>query len=490
MIKLAIGGILLVLLLIVILAFGAPNKPISTTPISDNHIGIEKKVCVLLALTIIITVFPMNWSPGWNGKVPGYRNQYELMAESLIEGKLYIDYDDIDPELLEMENPYDTQARKDKKVSYHFDHAFYNGKYYMYFGVVPAVLIFVPYQLITGEALTSYHATQILATFYIIGVFLLFRKLAALFFKELNYMIYALLASAFSLMSVWYIAEAPALYCIAIVSGICFEVWSLLFFIQAVYDTESENKSIGYATLGSLFGALVFGCRPPIALANLLVMPLLLVYIKKNKLHFRLILKLILAAMPYAVIGILLMWYNYARFDNPFEFGQTYQLTVADQSQYSSIFSTFSLTKELKGIAEFLLVANMKHSAPLHLGMLITFPILLITPIGLANKKLIKALKDKQLFGFVIALIATIAIIMLLDTLWSPYFVPRYRLDIYWIAGILSFIVIGFLYSVSENKARINKVVFPLAIVTVIVSVVLFLLPFDFNYTYILLMNN
>lgn len=78
----------------------------------------------------------------WNGKIPGHRDQYERMAQSILNGHLYLEYEDVDPRLSEMENPYDPQARKELGIYYHWDHAFYNGKYYMYFGIVPVVFCF------------------------------------------------------------------------------------------------------------------------------------------------------------------------------------------------------------------------------------------------------------------------------------------------------------------------------------------------------------
>ena len=76
----------------------------------------------------------MSLSPVWNGTIPGHRDQYERMAQSILNGHLYLEYEDVDPRLSEMENPYDPQARKELGIYYHWDHAFYNGKYYMYFG--------------------------------------------------------------------------------------------------------------------------------------------------------------------------------------------------------------------------------------------------------------------------------------------------------------------------------------------------------------------
>ena len=100
---------------------------------------------------------------------------------------------------------------------------------------------------------------------------------------------YLFLASAFSIMGIWYSIDAPALYCTAITSGLCMEIWSLFFFIRAVWIEENEKRSVLYAFLGSLFGALAFGCRPSIALANLLVIPMLVEYIRKRGFCLRLL---------------------------------------------------------------------------------------------------------------------------------------------------------------------------------------------------------
>lgn len=483
-VKYIIGAILFAGAIITAIILGSPVSKANETPLSEIKKPQKRLVIVLLVLTIASSVFPMDWSPYWNGEKPSHRNQYELMAESLIEGKLYIDYDDIDPALLEMENPYDYKTRVEKKVKYHFDHAFYKGKYYMYFGVVPAVFVFVPYRLLTGKSLTSYRATQLFTILFIIGVFLLFKKLAELFFNDISCTLYALLSSAFSFMSIWYVTATPALYCIPIISGICFEVWSLYFFFKAVYDDISENKAIAFAFLGSLAGALTFGCRPPIALANILVLPLLIQFLKKRKLNAGLFFKLVIAALPYVIIGILLMLYNYCRFDNPFEFGQTYQLTIADQSQYSDFLSKFSIKAEIKGIISFLFVsqANGNDKKSLRMGLLISFPILLLSLLGFLKKPVNKAIKDKHL-GLLIALIIfTLFIIVSVDILWTPFFIARYRVDVFWLFGILTYIVTGLWYQTSENKERFGGIVSALSLLTIITSAIFFCLPFDSNF--------
>ena len=84
------------------------------------------------------------------------KNQYELMADALLNGQIYLEYGDMDRRLLEMPNPYDTQARRELGVRYHWDEAYYNHHYYMYFGVVPTIILFIPFKLLTGTALLAY----------------------------------------------------------------------------------------------------------------------------------------------------------------------------------------------------------------------------------------------------------------------------------------------------------------------------------------------
>ena len=96
---------------------------------------VKCSIAFTIVAVSILCIAPMGYIPCFNGEIPDHRNQYELMAESILNGHLYIDYD-IDPRLLEMENPYDPVMRDELGVEYHWDHAFYDGHYYMYFGII------------------------------------------------------------------------------------------------------------------------------------------------------------------------------------------------------------------------------------------------------------------------------------------------------------------------------------------------------------------
>jgi hypothetical protein len=466
-----------------------PGSPLHTVSFEIKNRKAGYLSAAVLALTILLCVLPMGLSPSYNGEKPDYMNQYELLAESFLEGHLYIDYDDIDPKLLALDNPYDPDAREAADVSFHWDHTFYNGRYYMYFGVVPVFLLFLPYRFITGMSLTTYHATQIFAALFICGVFSLFYMLGKAFFKRLSLGLYLSLSAAFSFISVWYAVSAPALYCTAITAAICLEIWSFFFFIRAVFVCEKESTSIRYAFFGSLTGALAFGCRPPIALANLFVLPLIAVFLKGRKLTLRLGKQLFLAASPYIVVGALLMLYNYARFDNPFEFGQAYQLTIADQSQYGSFLSRFQPLKTFDSICKFFVgYTPMSDQFPFVTfdGILLNFPILVLPFFGIASEGVRGEIRENRLRHCIMSLFLIPLLIAFTDVLWAPTVLERYHMDVYWLLCLLCFLVTGLYYQnlAIKTAKKFSCILSVWAFLTTCKCILMFLVPYDYNFTF------
>ena len=440
-------------------------------------------VLIVMVLLIALCLEPMGWAPLWNGEVPGHRDQYEKITQGFLKGHLYFDVE-VDPALLELENPYDRDARSAAGVEVRqwndmWDHAYYNGHYYMYFGVVPVLLLFMPYQLLTGQPLTTYHATQIFAAFFIVGLFLLFAYLSKKFFPKLPLGTYLLLTSAIAVMSIWYCVAYPALYCTAIISALCLMIWSLYFFIRAVFDEEITGKTWLFATLGSLCGALVFGCRPTIALGNLLVIPLLITFFHRRKLTGKQWGYTALCALPYVAVAAGLMWYNNARFDNPFEFGQSYQMTVADQTQYGNVLARIEWKPLFKNIKKALFRSDC---APLDYGVFVAFPILLLSVAGAVRKGSRKYLFRSGL-GLVIPVsLITVVVIIAMGVLWTPYLLPRYTMDYIWLLGVALFISVGALYQRENVNPRLTLIVGLLSVAAIVVCIGLFLTPYDANY--------
>lgn len=456
---------------------------------------IKTQHCCIALLTLLVVVFacilPMSLSPYWNGSMiyRADKQQYDRMGDALLQGRLYIDNNDIDPALEAMDNPYDADERERLDIKYHWDEAYYNHHYYMYFGVVPTIILFIPFKLITGRALLSYQATQIFASLTIIGLFYLFYILCKCFFPKFPFSMYLLLSSVFSILSIGYSISAPALYCTAIVSAVCLMVWSIICFLQGAWLENDDTRSTRYLAVGAFLGALTFGCRPPVALANLIIVAVVYQLFKNNQFTaLSKIKKIVCLLLPYVVIGILLMVYNYARFDNVFEFGQSYQLTLADQHDYGSFTQRFNLKQILiSSFLNFYAKSDFTETFPFiwFNGVFVNFPILLISARIFSNR-IALSLKQKELYFMTVLMIVSAIIITLFDVHWTPFLLERYHLDFYYLLCIVSFIAIAaWLDAVSSNRRKILLAfITVLAFAVLAVEFLLFCIPYDGSYTF------
>ena len=450
-------------------------------------------VCFVL---ILACTLPMGLSPAYNGEFPQHRNQYELLARSFLHGHIYLEYDDVDPDL-EKINPYSPYERWISGVSFHSDNAYYKGKYYMYFGAVPVLMLFLPYLAITGQDFTTYHATQIFAALAILGIFLLFWQIAKKYFKNMSQIMLLSLSTAFSLICIDNSISTPALYCTATTSAVCMMVWSIYFFFTAIFVIPSEKraKRVWLAALGSLFGALTFGCRPSAALGNTLLIPFCLGYIQSEKVEkkpaeiAKLIGRIAIIALPYVIVAIILMLYNNARFESPFEFGQAYQLTGADQSKYGTSFDNFSEVRIVNGfLNNFIGFKPVVGEFP-HVyfnSAFVNFPILLMVFAHLFDP-VRKKLKEKKLLLLSAFLFVTPLAITVLQICWAPGdgSAERYRMDIYYLMVLLAFLGIGFLNEIirEEKRARFGSLICILCLSVLLLTPLFNLYPCDYNYT-------
>lgn len=417
------------------------------------------------AITVIVIsllcIIPMGINPVWNGEIAEHRNQYEELADAILEGHIDIHRDEDISDLAAMENPYDATERANQGVSFQWDHAFYDGHYYVYFGIVPALILFVPYKAITGAALTSWKGTAIFSAFIIIAIFLFAYQIIQKSKAKVPLTVYLVLCSNASLMILWYAVENPALYCTAIVAGICFALWSFYFLYQS-YCVDEKPK-LWKIAIGALCGALVFGCRPPIGITEIALLPLLYIGVKKqiskqeDHCKKNIIMQAFAFALPYIIVAVLLMLYNYVRFDSPFEFGQSYQLTVTDQTAYTGgILERFSVIDWANYTGKFLfLFSDLQKTfpwIPQQIGLLIMQPILL-----LAFKKWRLPEKEKNLKYFHIAMFVGIVLVIESQVLNSPFLEMRYCMDFVFLLVLAVLFYVCYRYSTFERSSDTER---------------------------------
>lgn len=123
-------------------------------------------------------------------------------------------------------------------------------------------------------------------------------------------------------------------------------------------------------------------------------------------------------------------------------------------------------------------------------GSFVTFPVLFYILIGVGKKQSRTLIRQKRIRLFMGLLMLTPFVILVLDVLGSPEVLCRYRMDTYWIFGLLCYLFIGLLYQTKVRKPAFSSFICYLAIFTVAVSILLFLYPSNCNFGWFLLPEN
>ncbi|HUB66752.1 MAG TPA: tetratricopeptide repeat protein [Candidatus Methylacidiphilales bacterium] len=264
---------------------------------------------------------------------------YNLLVDGFRAGQLNVKRD-VPSELARITDPNDPAlGNKNLWVNRYYLHdlSYYKGKLYLYFGPTPALALFWPFLILTGRYLLHKDAGVIFfSAGFLIGVALLcaiWRR----YFKEISIWIIMAGALAFGLANF-----APVIlgrcdvYEVAISCGYMLIMLVLAGLWRAFHDSQRQWRWIAAASLA--YG-LAVGARPSLLLgAPVLLLPVMQAWPEKRKLW-----PLLLAAGgPIGFIGIALMLYNVLRFDNPLEFGQSYQLPVRMHQQFSPHYFWFN----------------------------------------------------------------------------------------------------------------------------------------------------
>ena len=292
---------------------------------------------VIIALIIILTSLTLSWvnklNPFYQYESGANTEQYQKLAEAFSEGSLSL-LEKPNETLINMENPYDMSLRAELMDfwDYKFDHAYYKGEYYVYFGVVPVILLYLPYYLITGEHIHNHTVCLIGIILIILSIILLFDETIKKYYKKCSLPMWFMCIETMIMGSyIVYITKRPDLYSIPIIYAVFFALLGMWAFLKS-FDEDRESLKIGYLFAGSLSTALIAGCRPQLFIIFVIDILILRKYIFSLKyLKSRDGVKSIIAVMiPMAVVAASLMIYNYKRFENPFDFGAFYNLTFND----------------------------------------------------------------------------------------------------------------------------------------------------------------
>jgi len=249
---------------------------------------------------------------------------YNLLVQGFRDGHLSLKKE-VPTGFARLADPYDPDAnRLYRGMPYGMsDMSYYKGRLYLYFGVTPALILFWPYVALTGRYLFHRQAVLIFCTVGFLASVGLLRAVWRRYFSEVNVGVVAACALALGLAT-----GVPALlpqsdvYQVASSCGYMLTMLALGAIWRAFHGPE-EKKCRWLAGASVAYG-LAVGARPPLLFgAVILLVPVIQAGPGGWPRKFS---GLLAAAIPITLIGLGLMLYNALRFDNPFEFGQHYQL--------------------------------------------------------------------------------------------------------------------------------------------------------------------
>ncbi len=298
-------------------------------------------------------------------------------------------------ELAESANPYDP-ALREAIVSSDLieDAAYYNGRYYVPYGIVPALLLFAPFRQLYGYTFQTIWAVTLFGAFAMLLLYLNIRRLLLIYFPHLAFRWhYVAGLSTCAASFIGWGLTSPGYENMSRLGGLFFVLMAsnqLLYLVygrqglprrslirEAVLETQADIPSIersdriapvsstlpendtlnhvgriscGRLLLTGLFIMLAIGCHPVQAIILLpytLVFFLLIKRAYKNKQLFP---ALVCFILPVLIGGFLLGSYNQARFGSVFEFGGRFRLTFADLR-----FTTINLARLFPGLGQHLL---------------------------------------------------------------------------------------------------------------------------------------
>ncbi len=303
----------------------------------------RKKIILLTAaIHILLFTFVLSANPLFWKKINlPYQQEYHYLTEAFVNGQTHLLIEP-SPELKDLSNPYDNSLRYQQQVNFLWDFAYFNGKYYVYFGVAPVLFFYLPFYLITGIHLPNPAVIWICEVLFILGVFLFIEELVCRYFKyklPLGFSLFLSSATVFG-SGAFFIARRPDIYSVPIIMALALIIWGWLLWLRSRRPDQTLNlKSL---TLGSLCIALVAACRPQLILSAFAGFFFFASELKNLK--YKQNLKyLTYALFPFFIIAIGLMLYNNTRFNSPFDFGANYNLTTNDMTNRGFIFDRFAM---------------------------------------------------------------------------------------------------------------------------------------------------
>ena len=179
-----------------------------------------------------------------------YLEKYTLLSGTALFGAFFLICEPVSYTHL-----YDSTAREAAQVNSLWDHAYYDGRYYVYFGIVPCLLFQLPFEAVTGIQNLAYPPCMIvMGLLFLLASFGAVHQVVRRWFSQAPSAAYLLSVAAIVLGSqLYYLFVRPYIYEYAIVCGTSLLMLALWFWLSAANTAvERRGALLAKLALGSL----------------------------------------------------------------------------------------------------------------------------------------------------------------------------------------------------------------------------------------------
>lgn len=318
--------------------------------------GVAAFLIVLALVGAVWTVYYWYLTVGyWElWEAPAY-SHYVWLSHGLLLGRIDLPVSDLAlqapvSELIKVVDPYEPGNRL--RFSVPFDISYYDGKFYLYFGVVPAVILAI-IQKYTGfaavdDSVLVLGGAWVLMAASAVVIWQIWRRYFPgvwAWYPFIVYMLFAFSEGSFMLL------EKPAVYQATILCGQAF-LFAGLAFAFPILSGPSRNPLL-LLLAGTAWG-FAWCSRLSLLPTMLLLVGVVLLRLMTFRDSTRRTIALAFAISIVPVLSIVLTgWYNQARFGSWLETGQRYQFTAynanAERDHLFSLAYTIPNTEMLLG---------------------------------------------------------------------------------------------------------------------------------------------
>jgi hypothetical protein len=328
---------------------GAAISRFKTTPPARYwrlHLPVLNSILTLLLMALVLVTYLWLVSVGYWKDWPATTDYYHRLALAFRQGQVYLP-DQPDPALLDLQDPYDPEMRGSVPVIW--DLSLFNGKYYLYWGPTPALVLAVLYTLLPGPIGDAQLVFGFVSGIFILNVLIL-THVRQQFYPRLPAWAFCLAVLVMGMANpLPWLLNRPAVYEAAIASGQFFLLGGIVFFFTA--SSQPKPSPWRLAAAGACWIGAV-GARTSLVFAVwlLVVLAVLAVILSKARVYRirQRLLAVFCLGLPLALGALGIGWYNWARFGSPLDFGHRYQITGMDLNHiYDQVFSLANMLPNL-----------------------------------------------------------------------------------------------------------------------------------------------